>query len=659
MPSSPHSPHTASAGDAPPGVPIESLAATLQQATALHRMGQHQAAMDLYAQILERDPDHPQALLLSGLLALQLGQPALAAARMRQVLAQMPAHASAHGHLGLALKQMGQHEEALASLDRALALRPDDASVLNNRGNLLVDLHRHTEAVDCFEQALRHRPADANTHHNLGIALLALARHDQALAHLAQACALNPRHAQAWIHRGNALKGLSRPDEALRSYERAIDLGTDQGLAWRNHGVVLMALKRWEEAHQSMLQALTFMPEDLETIHHLAQILLRLDRQQDALRYIEQAIARQPDDPDAHNNRGIAHMALQELTLALSSFDRAIALDPGHARAHWNRSLVCLLGGDFERGWPDYEWGWTCGMRGQQRTFAQPLWLGQCSLEGRTLLVHAEQGLGDTLQFYRYVQTLHQMGAQVVLEVQYPLTTLLQQQPWPLVLIERGQALPATDFHCPMLSLPLALKTRLDSIPQTTPYLWAPQDKAQQWRHALGPDFAPRVGLVWRGSPSHQNDHQRSLALAKWLPHLPSGFRYISLQKEVHAEDRPALDASALIHMGHRLADFSDTAALCDGLDLIVGVDTSVVHLAAGMGKPTWVLLPHVPDWRWLLERQDSPWYPSVRLYRQGSDRSWDAVLRQVAMDLERLRDQAVASGERTWRRADADERGL
>ena len=267
----------------------------------------------------------------------------------------------------------------------------------------------------------------------------------------------------------------------------------------------------------------------------------------------------------------------------------------------------------------------------------QPLWLGQHSVQGKTILLHAEQGLGDTLQFCRYVSQVKALGARVVLEVQPALVGLLRGLEGADVCVAAGQPLPAFELHCPLLSLPLAFGTELHTIPSPSSYLWADAARTQAWGLSVGSKQMPRVGLAWSGNPRHLNDHQRSLSLSDLVSCLPQGLEYVSLQKELRPGDAPLLLARGVRHFGELMGDFSDTAALCESVDLVLSVDTSVAHLAGALSKPCWVMLPQVPDWRWLLERDDSPWYGSVRLYRQGNDASWAPVLERVAADLSGL----------------------
>jgi tetratricopeptide (TPR) repeat protein len=368
-----------------------------------------------------------------------------------------------------------------------------------------------------------------------------------------------------------------------------------------------------------------------------AQALFASGRLDEALACIDQALAIDPDNAVIHANRGIALVALCRLPEALASFDKAVGLKPDYAEAYFGRAVARLLRGDFAQGWVDFEWRWkrTNGPAGlQRREFAQPLWLGEQSLVGKTLLVHAEIGLGDTLQFCRYVTPLAELGATVILQVQSPLVELLADLHGISRVMTAGQPLPALDYHCPLLSLPLAFKTELETIPAGRKYLHADPAKVARWKTRMGDPGGRRVGLVWRGDPNNRDDRHRRMALSDLLQRLPVDCRYYSLQKELSESEKEVFHAHPTASCLADELELSETAAVCECLDLVISVDTSVAHLSAALGKPTWIVLPFSPDCRWLLSRADSPWYPSVTLYRQEKVGDWRGVLTRVAGDL-------------------------
>jgi tetratricopeptide (TPR) repeat protein len=416
---------------------------------------------------------------------------------------------------------------------------------------------------------------------------------------------INPSSAEAHYKRANALKDLGRLEEAVDGYNAAIARKADYAYAYCNRGSV--------QQHLGLLD--------------------------DAVSSYDQAIALDPTDALAHYNRALLMQELFQWDEALASYDRSLAANPEFADAQFNRAMALLFTGRFEAGWPAFESRWKNAARlniGAVRNFKQPLWLGEESISGKTLLLHSEQGLGDTLQFCRYATACANQGATVLLEAQPPLLGLLSSLEGVAQLIPKGNALPAFDYHCPLLSLPLAFKTTLESIPAAPKYLRADPDRVLQWRAALGESRRPRVGLVWSGNPNNQLDATRSIRLADWVEHLPPELDYFRLQRDVRPEDEATLEESTIFSYDDDLLDFTSTAALCECMDVVISVDTSIAHLSGALGQRTWVLLPFTPDWRWMRDRTDSPWYPSVRLYRQPSAGDWKAVFTRVADDLRR-----------------------
>lgn len=561
-----------------------------RQAQTLHRAGQLPQAAALYHDILAAEPDHFDTLCMLALLEYQ----------------------------------SGRGEESLRLLDRALAVDPAAVNAICNRGNVLMALHRHEEALAGMERALALKPDAAEIHFNRGVILQALTRPREALASYERAIALNPGYAEAWLNRGNALDTLARPEEALSSYEHAAALTPGLAPAHFNRGNLLRTLGRREEALTAYTQALAAHPGYAEAWNNRGNILRELNRPEAALPDYERVLALRPEYAEAWLNRGIVLDALGRRAEALASFERVLALRPDHPEAHYCIALHRLRHGDFARGWVEYEWRWQASDAETAPAFPQPPWLGREDLAGRTLLLHAEQGYGDTLQFCRYARLVADRGARVILQAQPPLLTLLARLAGPAQVIAPGDPLPPFDFHCPLMSLPLALGTELSSIPAETPYLSADPAETAAWRARLGETRAPRVGLAWSGRPTHRNDMNRSIRLAELAPLLTPGAEFIGLQKDVRAEDRAALAAMpAIRQFGGQLRDYADTAALIACLDLVITVDTSVAHLAGALGKPVWILLPSDPDWRWLLGRSDSPWYPSARLFRQTRVHEW------------------------------------
>ena len=621
---------------APPGPE----AGDYERAQALLNEGRAPEARGALEALVAAEPGHARALNLLGVIAHRAGDAAGAVVLFERAIQADAGLASARYNLGNALAELGRFEQALTAFEAALVIEPQHVDALCNRGLVLQQLQRPQEAIISFEQALALRPDDAELHASLAELRMALGRPEEAIRHFERAVAIRAQPAMLHHAHGVALTALGRYAQALAAYEQAIALQPDFPEALSNRGNALKSLRRFDEALASHDRALALRP-GMAAIHvNRAHVLRELDRQAEALAACDQAIALDPGLADAHGARGLVLERLGRFDAALASQDQALALRPGDAKARFSRALLLLLQGDYARGWSDYESRWQDDPAAlAPRRYPQPLWLGQAPLQGRTILLHAEQGLGDTLQSCRYVERVAQQGARVILEVQRPLAGLLRSLPGVDQLLEQGQPVPPVDWQCPLMSLPLAFKTTLDSIPAAAGYLRAEPPRVAAWEERFGPHSSPRVGLVWSGSTTQGNDPSRNLQLSQLIAHLPSGLIYVSLQKDVPAAERDLLAANPQIRdVSARLTDFAETAALCECLDLVISVDTSVAHLAGALGRPLWVLLPHVPAFRWLLGRDDSPWYQGARLYRQGPERQWAPVLARLSADLAALR---------------------
>lgn len=573
------------------------------RAQALHRGGRLAEAQGFYEQVLQADPRHGDALHLLGYLWFQKGDVARALGLIGRAVDLQPKNPGFRYNRGLILQQAGRLEDAAADFRQVAALQPGDLGAWESLGETLLGLGRWQAALDAYDRAVALKPGSAALHSNRGVALRALGRLEDALAAQDRALGLAPANAEGWSNRGNVLKDLGRLDEALQSFDRALAL---------QPGAPAVLVNR-------------------------ANVLRESARLAEALAGYDQAIALAPAYAAAHHHRGVLLMDLQRPAEAVAAFDRALAMNPADAEAAAAKAMTLLLAGDFARGLPLYE------RRAQLAPAAAEgrlPWLEETPLEGKTVFVWAEQGLGDTLQFCRYAPLLAERGAQVVLQAQRSLLPLLRSLAGVDALIgpDEQQQQPF-DLHVPLMSLPVALGTRFDSIPASTAYLVADHAKLAAWSRRLGPRTRPRIGLAWSGRPEHRNDRHRSLPLARLLGALPSGFDYVSLQQEVRPADQATLAAHPEIrHFGAELKDFADTAALASSMDAVVAVDTSLAHLAGALGKDTRLLLSRIgQDWRWLTERNDSPWYPTMRLYRQGEDCDWAGPLAEVARDLAAL----------------------
>jgi tetratricopeptide (TPR) repeat protein len=582
----------------------------LDDAIALHRRGDLARARFIYEGILAREPRHFDALHLLGLIEFQSQHPRAAVRLIEAALQIEPGSAIAHGNLGSALQELGEFERALASFGRAIALDPGYADAYYNRANLL--------------GILKSWPA-------------ALANYDQAIA-------LRPSFAEAHCNRGDVLQHLNRLEDALASFDRAVAIRDAFAQAHRNRALVLHRLRRFEAALAAADRAIALQPTLAEAWHDRGVTLHELGRFDEALRSCSRAIALRPGFAETYSNRGVVQHELRQFAAARASFDRAIALDASLAQAHLNKSLTCLLTGDFAQGWAEHEWRVK-----EDRRFAAPQWRGEEALAGATVLLHAERGLGDTLQFCRYARLLADQGLRVVLEVQAPLRRLLSTLEGVAQVLTRGEALPAFDRHCPLLSLPRAFKTTLATIPASVPYIKCDPGLRSEWGRRLGNTAKLRVGLVWSGGFRAAEPEQWSVNARRNIPvamlgalNVP-GIEFFSLQKGPGATAELATVRAAgwegpqIADYDALLTDFADTAALVAHLDLVISVDTSTAHLAGAMGKPVWLLNRFDTCWRWLLDRSDSPWYPTLRLFRQETPGDWRGVVARLREELREL----------------------
>jgi tetratricopeptide (TPR) repeat protein len=532
----------------------------------------------------------------------------------------------------VALHGRGRLEEAAGLYEQALRHDPKHFEALHFLGLVRSRQGRYGEAQKLIRKALNQAPDSAEANRSLGMALAAEGRHEEAMARYAKALALKPDFAEARNNLGIALAELGRHDAAIAEYRRALALQPDHAAASANLGLSLAALERHQEAISCYQAALARRPELVEAALNLGNAYFALNRLDEAEAAYERAIAIAPGYAEAHNNLGRALEARNRHEAALRCYAKAVELAPGYAGAQWNLALAHLALGDFAEGWPRYEWRFKDGV--PLRALPQPLWRGE-EIAGRTILVHAEQGFGDLLQVARYLPLLAQRGARILLEAPPPLLPLLENLAGVAGLFPPGETLADFDCHVPAMSLPGAFGTTLATIPAGIPYLATPAERVRRWQRELDRLAPPRIGIAWAGSATNRNDRNRSLPLALLRPffELP-GASFVSLQKELRPGDAALLDAQpGIARLGERFADFADAAAVIDGLDLVVAVDTAVAHLAGALGRPVAILLPFSAEWRWLRARPDSPWYPTARLFRQPTPGDWAAVVAALRAD--------------------------
>ncbi len=621
---------------------MTTLQALFDDGVAAHRAGRLADACAAYQAVLGRDPGHFDALHMLGVAAVQSGDAERGAALIGAATRLAPNVAAAHVNLAMALSALGRYAEALDSADRALSLEAANPDAHLGRGNALLALGRAAEALAAYDQALALRPTDPRGHYNRANALRDLGRLEDAVAGYEAALALSPGYVEALGNRGAALARLGRLGEALAAFD-AVLARSPTAEAHRNRGAALARLRRLPEAIASYDAALAADPRSAQAHNDRAAALNDLGRAAEALAAADRAIALDPALVDAHNNRGVALFTLRRLDEARPCFDQALAIEPEAVEPHMNRATARLLAGDLAGGFAEYRWRWrAAGARHGRPEVAAPDWEGE-PLDGRRLLVFAEQGFGDSLQFVRFVPQVMALGARVTLLVEPPLVRLFAASLPGVEVVSRLPPGAAFDRQAAMLCLPRLLGVTLDTIPAATPYLAADPAAAAAWARRLAALPGRKVGLVWAGASRREHpaaaaiDARRSLRLAQLAPlAAAAGVQFVSLQvgePAGEAQDPPG--GLQLVDWTGELADFADTAALVAGLDLVVTVDTAVAHLAGALGRPVWILSRYDGCWRWLEHRDDSPWYPTARLFRQPAPGDWATPIAELAAALD------------------------
>jgi tetratricopeptide (TPR) repeat protein len=551
---------------------------------------------------------HPDALLTEAISLHRAGHLDPAEKIYRTILASDRKYFSALTLLGMLCLQRGDRQEGIKLTGRSLAINPSQPDAYYNRGNALNDLKRYAEAVADYDRALALHRAFPEAWNNRGSALKELNRYDDALASYGEAIAHEPAFVGAYNNRATVLTELGRGAEALRDYDKALALQPNVAFLHYNRGHVLGELKRYDDALASFQQAIALKPDYAEAHVSRGGVLHAMTRYDEALASCDQAIVLKPDYAEAHEGRGGVLHAMKLYDEALASCDQAIVLKPDYAEAHHHKACLQILLGQWDGAWESYEWRWkkkgqTNGVRQFRfdgrpvRHFQQPLWLGEENPTERTILLHAEQGLGDTILFCRYVPMVEALGAKVVVEVPAVLFGLISTVSRSAHVVLEGSSLPSFDFHCPLMSLPFAFKTTLNTVPANVPYLAVEPHKQKEWRERLGPKTRPRVGLVWSGSGQSLNV-KRDVPFAEFQRIIRPGLDYSVLQKGIRPEDKELLARRREITIYENALDnFADTAALAAEMDLIISIDTSVAHLAGALGKPIWLLLPEPPAW--------------------------------------------------------------
>lgn len=583
----------------------------------------------------------------------------------RRALDLYPGFAAAACNLGRVLRDLSDPTGAVDACRYALALQPNLIEASQTLGGALFDLGRHSEAISVFQSALVKEPDNEDILCNLATLLLKSEKKEDAKTIYLKVLSKNSANYLAWFNIGTLYQEQGFIEDAERAYLEAIRFYPDFSLAIYNLATIYQSQGRIEEAidiYSDLSQraphladahynlgilyhdrgcldeaadaykaAARCYPSHIDALTNFGAVLQTQHRPEEAVSVYREALALAPDAMKIRVNLGAALTDLGQFEEASLVLDEATKRAP-IPEACWNLALLQLSRGEFLSGWEGYEWRWkTRDYEADRRSVNRPQWNGEVG-NGRSILLYAEQGLGDTLQFCRYVPAVRARGWQVILEVQEPLFGLMCKFTG-VTVIRQGDVEPPYDMHCSLMSLPRAFKTTLESIPCQTPYLSAPPDRVARARARLGNGV--NIGLVWSGNPAHRNDKERSIPLETLKPLIETpNVNFFSLQKDLRDNDKKTFSCLPIINLGPDLIDFTETASFIEALDLVITVDTSVAHLAGALGCPTWVALPLVPDWRWLLEREDSPWYPTMRLFRQKFRGNWSDVVVRLASNL-------------------------
>jgi len=520
-----------------------------------------------------------------------------------RVLKSDPKNFEACQLLGTLYTHEDNHDEAIFYLNKAISLSPSNALPYFNKGVLLTKVGKIEEAISCYGIAGRIKPDYFEAFNNRANLLIKIKCYEDALNDFDYIIKNSNAAASAHFNKANLLKRLGRNKEALFEYEMTLKIKNDYFEAYLNKGVLLKESYDIKGAIENYQKALKISPENIDALYNLGNSL-----QEDG-----------------------------QIKKALHLYNKIIELNPNHHSARWNKSLALLLQGDFKNGWKEYECRTTIKKQILCNGKKLQEWRGEKSIRNKKIIISSEQGLGDSIQFFRYLPKIIEMQGTPIFRVQSPLKELFQDFDTKIKVIDEKESIPNADFHCPLMSLPYAFRTTLDTIPNNTPYLRADKKLKFFFENAIKEKGKIKIGIAWSGAANHKNDRNRSLALSQLFPVINNNrFEFHSLQKEYRGGDQIIIeDNDRLMDHSKTLKSFSDTAALIECMDLVISVDTSVAHLSGALGKRTWILLPFMPDFRWLLERKDSPWYPTVDLFRQEKIGKWDEVIQQINIALD------------------------
>ncbi len=576
-----------------------------EKADQENRCGNLQEAEQLYKLLLQNDPENPDILHSLGVIA----------------------------------HQKGHHDTAVEFIGKAINRNQYVPQFYNTLGIVFEALGKFDEAILAYQQAVFIMPDYAEAYHNMAIAMQSLGQYASAVERCRQAISLGPNDAQAYNTMAYSLEKQQLYDEAIENYNKALQLEPGFVEAYNHLGVVLNEQGRTAEAIENFEQALQYDPYYAEVYNNLGIALKEQMKFAEAIENFEKALQLDPNFVEAYYNMANSLRDEGQCAEAINNYNKAISLKPDYAQAQWNLSLAHLLSGNYMEGWKRYRWRRNADLKvlTDYHSTGKPRWDGS-SFEYKKLLVHYEQGLGDNIQFARYLPMIKARGGKIIFETLKPLIGLLHGFPGIDELVEYHpdkKLLLEYDVYTSLLDMPNIFETTVETIPAQVPYIYADQAKAEYWRDKLaGPDF--KVGIVWAGSPEHGNDRYRSCSLKCFAPLAEiEGVQLYGLQKGQAADQMDEFAGTITVkNISKHFDDFTDTAAAIENLDLVISVDTSVLHLSGAMGKSTWALLPYAPEWRWMLGRQDNPWYPTMRLFRQANWGDWDSVFHSVTREL-------------------------
>lgn len=582
--------------------PSFSVADEFAKALDFHKKGNIQVAAEMYRKILAVDVQHFDATHLLGVTQFYLGNTDQALSLFQAAEKINHKHPTLFFNHAVALHALKREEEALEQIKKAIHLKPEYMDALVLLGTLLQELGKSEEALKACDDVLKLAPNQEDVLCTKGNSLQSLLRYEEALLCYTKAMQTKPNHPPLISNYGNALQGLKRFEEAITYYDRALAIDPKFASGWFNRGNALRALGQDEKASENYERALNL--DD-----NLTEAVL---------------------------NRGVVMLDARDLQQAVFCFEFVKLRDPNNVKANFNLGYCNLLLGNLKEGWKGYEWRWKSDdLKLVKVELPFPIWNGEQPIKNKRLLVYSEQGFGDLIQFCRYIEILDKMGAQVILVCHDTLAPLMHTLAGVTQIIVPGQLIPEVDYYINMMSVPMAVDTELATIPAKPSYLSSDSVKVAVWQEKLGVSKAPKVGIVWSGNVEYKNDVKRSIPIQQMMELAHKGLELICLQKEIRKEDKTKLAKYPKVKFyGDSLHDFSDTAALIELMDVVVTIDTSVAHLAGALGKPVWILLPFNSDWRWFLEREDSPWYPSVRLFRQKKSGDWGSVVQRVKGEL-------------------------